>query len=335
MRLNRRSFLFLLSSGILSGASDLPSVLAKSSPTQPVIAGAAPGFPWSQVCNIARDFVNAESPDQIWPFELPNTSQLAAYRRKVFVHYFTPFPLSFDNKPVDADYYCQQYLRRSGENNKFAQVGGYLRERPISPGAFANEHWQAINTTIDVLRAHRIGADGFGVDLQQLGSGRYWDAATALFSAALATKTDFKILIEPDTDILRGTNPQDLTTSLLALGEHPAAFRLGDGRLLLAPFAPEEQSVVFWEQLMEGLKQAGLPTAFMPIFNNPYVRAKEFAPICYGMSEWGSRDPVQVGKDGAAKMCRQLLGDNAIWMSPIAPPGPAPQIINLLGKLQY
>jgi hypothetical protein len=292
---------------------------------QPAVAGSAPGFPWEEVAAAARDFVTHESPDSVWPFERARAEELAKSERKVFLHYFTPFPLSFDNKPLDDDYYRRQYLERAGENGKFAHVGGYLRQRPLGAGALPGTHWQAVNATIDVLRAERLGADGFGVDLQQLDSGRYWDNATALFGAAQATRTGFKILIEPDSDILKATSAEQLVKSLVQLAQHPAACKLSNGRLLLAPFAPEERPVAYWQTVLDGLERAGVPSAFLPVFNNLRAHAEAFAPICYGMSEWGNRDPDSVDSDAAIEVWRKLAGGRAIWMEAIAPQDARPK----------
>lgn len=279
--------------------------------------GSFQDFPWEEVLAVAQDFVSRESPDSVWPFERAGAEALANSDRKVFLHYFTPFPLSFDNKPVDEDYYRKQYLERRGGNGKFAHVGGYLRERPLGAGTFTGPHWQATNIAIDVLRAQKLGADGFGVDLQQLDQGRYWDNATALFGAAQASKTGFRILIEPDTDILKGIPADHLVKTLSGLGQHPAAYKLPDGRLLLAPFAPEEQSLEFWQTILNGLKNAGVPTAFLPVFNNLRKNASIFAPISYGMSEWGNRDPVSVDNDPAIQVWQRLKGPKALWMEAI------------------
>jgi glycosyl hydrolase family 71 len=318
--MSRRQLLRTAGSGVMLAA--LASPLHAQ---QPALAGSAAGFPWDEVAASARDFVLRESPDSVWPFERAGAEALAKSERKVFLHYFTPFPLSFDNKPVDNDYYRRQYLERAGENGKFAHVGGYLRERPLTAGALPGPHWQAVNATIDVLRAQKLGADGFGVDLQQLERGRYWDNATALFGAAQATGTAFKILIEPDSDILKSTSAEQLVKSLVALSQHPAACRLADGRLLLAPFAPEERPVAYWQAVLDGLKKAGVASALLPVFNNLRAYAEAFAPICYGMSEWGNRDPDSVDGDAAIEVWRKLAGERAIWMEAIAPQDARPK----------
>jgi Glycosyl hydrolase family 71 len=312
--LSRRQLLRTAGLGVMAAA--LASQLHAE---QPVLAGAAAGFPWDEVAASARDFVARESPEHVWPFERAGAAALEKSERKVFLHYFTPFPLSFDNKPVDDDFYRRQYLERAGENGKFAQVGGYLRERPLAPGALPGPHWQAVNAAIDVLRAQNLGADGFGVDLQELESGRYWDQATALFGAAAASRTSFKILIEPDGDILKAISAEQLVKSLVVLGQHPSAFRLADGRLLLAPFAPEQRPVAYWQAVLEGLDKAGVASALLPVFNDLRAHAQAFAPICYAMSEWGNRDPDSVEGDAAIEVWRKLAGPRAVWMEAIAP----------------
>jgi hypothetical protein len=312
--LSRRQLLRTAGSGVM-----LAGFASPLHAEQPTLAGAAAGFPWDEVTATARDFVARESPERVWPFERAGAAALEKSERKVFLHYFTPFPLSFDNKPVGDDYYRRQYLERAGESGKFAAVGGYLRERPLSAGALPGPHWQAVNAAIDVLRAEKLGADGFGVDLQQLESGRYWDNATALLGAAAASRTGFKILIEPDSDILKAVSAEQLVKSMVVLGQHPSAFRLAEGRLLLAPFAPEQRPVAFWQAALDGLDKAGVASALLPVFNDLRAHAQAFAPICYGMSEWGNRDPDSVDGDAAIEVWRQLGGKRAIWMEAIAP----------------
>jgi hypothetical protein len=48
--------------------------------------------------------------------------------KKVFAHFFSPFPISIDNKAPDQDYYARNYLQPQGENGKFNKSGGYIRE---------------------------------------------------------------------------------------------------------------------------------------------------------------------------------------------------------------
>ncbi|SCE09881.1 hypothetical protein GA0115252_13041, partial [Streptomyces sp. DfronAA-171] len=64
------------------------------------------------------------------PFDLPAVKTLHASGKKVYAHYFTPYPLSLDNQAPGADYYARNYLRPEGESGKHAAYGGLLRDRP-------------------------------------------------------------------------------------------------------------------------------------------------------------------------------------------------------------
>ncbi|MCK2086577.1 hypothetical protein HB860_22010, partial [Aeromonas sp. 3925] len=55
-----------------------------------------------------RDPVPVSTP--VLPFDMPSTTELRASPRKVFANYFTPLPISIDNRPADSDYYTRNYL---------------------------------------------------------------------------------------------------------------------------------------------------------------------------------------------------------------------------------
>ena len=65
------------------------------------------------------------------PFAMPATAALFGSTKRVFAHYFYPFPLSIDDKPAASDYYNLEYLTPAGENDKWLAHGGYLRQRPL------------------------------------------------------------------------------------------------------------------------------------------------------------------------------------------------------------
>ena len=66
--------------------------------------------------------------DPCLAFALPNADVLFNSSKKVFAHYFYPFPLSINNKSASDDYYNANYLNRNGESGKWAASGGYLRQ---------------------------------------------------------------------------------------------------------------------------------------------------------------------------------------------------------------
>jgi len=65
------------------------------------------------------------------PFAMPPTAALFGSTKRVFAHYFYPFPLSIDDKPAASDYYNLEYLAPDGESDKWLARGGYLRQRPL------------------------------------------------------------------------------------------------------------------------------------------------------------------------------------------------------------
>src|SRR5450755_2952710 len=63
---------------------------------------------------------NAPDDDPCLAFALPNADSLFNSSKKVFAHYFYPFPLSINNKSASDDYYNVNHLNRNGESGKWA-----------------------------------------------------------------------------------------------------------------------------------------------------------------------------------------------------------------------
>src|SRR5258708_37196602 len=108
---------------------------------------------------------DTNDPGAVLPFSMPDSSVLFKARKKVFAHYFFPFPLSIDNKPADSDYYNAQYLNPKGENGKHAALGGYLRQRPltVTPSPSADSRLQNVETEGRMAIAR--GITGFTIDV--------------------------------------------------------------------------------------------------------------------------------------------------------------------------
>jgi hypothetical protein len=209
--------------------------------------------PWSEIGRIAREFVARESPPSVWPFKRPSPNELARSPRKVFAHYFPFLVLSYENAPLDQDHWAQ-FLSRGGENGKWAHVGGYTRQRPLTPGPWNSPYWREINAAIDILRAQQIGIDGFGVDLIRLQPGDKTDQANLLCQAAAAVAPGFHVVPEPDGDILKQASPEQMANASRAIDNCPAAYHLSDGRLLMVPFAPNSQPASYWQEVLTRLE---------------------------------------------------------------------------------
>jgi hypothetical protein len=276
---------------------------------------------WKLVYKLANETIVHESPDNVWPFERVRDNKGDHH---VFAHYFTPFPLSLDNLPPADDYYAREFLRRSGEHGKYAQTGGYLRERPLSRPPWANAYWEDIDLAIDVLRADLIGLDGFGVDLLLL-DGPLWRRTQKLYAAAAAVAPSFHIIAEPDMASLKDVSEPQLGEALAKLLAHKAAYRLPDGRALVVPFMAEARPPEFWQQLSDDLASRGLPIALMPDFLNPSGK-KAYASTSYGFTYWGLRDPIAAAAHPSDRVfAASGFPPNAAFMAPVAPQDERPK----------
>lgn len=124
---------------------------------------------------------------------MSSTASLRASSHVIFAHYFTPFPITIDNKPADADYYALQYLRPQGENGKHAYCGGFLRDRPV-PRAPLTGNWTLIDMEKEVSEAIAAGLDGFIVDILSLDPANViWTRVLKLLDAAAAVDPGFKV----------------------------------------------------------------------------------------------------------------------------------------------
>lgn len=220
----------------------------------------------------AHAYVAKESPAQAFAFRpsLPGDST-----RPVIAHYFPPYPLTIGAYEGERDYYAQHYLRREGENGKFAPWGGMLRQRPLQGPRARNQRQSDLR--VEVARAARIGIDVFGVDLLKL-DGKVAEVVPALLEAAQETDPRFRIAIQPDMSSLRKVTLDELVAYLLDFAKHPAAFRSADGRLVVMPFRTEARPPEFWQSLIDRMAGAGEPVAFIPFFVDP-SGARGYAPF--------------------------------------------------------
>ncbi|MBV8211405.1 MAG: hypothetical protein JO133_15225 [Burkholderiaceae bacterium] len=282
--------------------------------------------PWDSVTALAREFVQKESPPGAWPFARLTDAERQSARNKVFVHYFPPYPISIDNRPIDRDHWALDYLRREGEGGKHADVGGFARQRPLPTHPWDSPYWKEINAAVEVLRAHVMGADGFGVDIVRIDKHEYWDQARRICGAAAALNVGFYFVPEVDAAILSKATTDQIADATATLLSCPAAYRLPDGRYLLVPFAPNNETPAYWSEVIGKLQARGLPIAFVPDLLGFEQNAPLFAPISAGLTFWGHKDVVEAGSATTVEAERRAASLGPFWMHPIATqdarPGP-------------
>jgi hypothetical protein len=281
-------------------------------------------IPWPEIGRIAREFVSQESPPTVFPFERPSSAVLANSSRKVFAHYFPFFVLSYENLPLDRDHWTQ-FLSKGGESGKWAFAGGFTRERPLTPVPWQSPYWREINAAVDIIRAQLVGIDGFGVDLTQIEMPRAPDQVRVIYDCAAALAPDFRLVLEPDGDILKLASPSQMASMLMKLASYPNIFRLPDGRVLLLPFGPNGESPEYWHDVVRRLEDGGEKIAFIPDLVGLIGNADRFAPISTGISYWGSRDPITADSPPIRKAIEAAKVNGKIWIQPVAPQDARPK----------
>lgn len=248
-------------------------------------------------------------------FDLPSQSVLKGSKKKVFAHYFTPYPLSVDNQPPANDYYARHYLKPTGEKSKHARYGGLLRDRPI-PETPQSGDWLLDNFKKEVRVASAAGLDGFTVDVLSVSS-RNWTWTKKLIKAAEQADPNFKIVLMPDMYSMKTQSASEIAAAMASVSKSPSVFKLDDGRMVIAPFKAEGRSAKWWTDFLNTMERKhGVKVAFVPTFLNFPDNFNEFRSISYGFGNWGNRNPAHNRKLDANIELSHLLGK--IWMQPVS-----------------
>jgi hypothetical protein len=221
-------------------------------------------------------------------FAMPDPAALFNSQKKVFAHYFYPFPLTVGNKAASDDYYNANYLRPDGESGKWRAQGGYLRQRPlpVEPGPAAS--FAQTNMQREIRLAIARGITGFTIDVM---SGKEASDSSShlhmLLGAAQAVDPRFKILVMPDISALKD-DATSVTQIIAVAAASPSAYRLPDGRLAVTAFNAGLNPPAWWSSVFAQLKSQGINVAFVPTFLGWGKQADAFAAISHGFSDWGA-----------------------------------------------
>ena len=309
----RRRFLL----GLAAAVTPSPSPARKAANSGP---------DWQNLRNRTEQFIRQESPEGCLPFSRPSQQELNNSTSKVWIDYFPPLPLSFANEGYMKGKYERGLLDPQGQGGRFARVGGYVRERPLPVPSWDTSNWRDYNLAIDVRRAHRIGADGFMVDLLRLPGDEDWKTVEALYRVTSELNLPFWLVPEPDGAALRKADPISVAAAVAELGATKAAFRLDDGRLLVSPFAPENFPIDWWTEFLAELKRRKSPAALLPTMLSPVRSAKIFNDISVGLSWWGARDFDSIDEDVNSFLSHAIGCCNKNYMQPVAPQDVRPKV---------
>lgn len=244
--------------------------------------------------------------------------------RLVFAHYFPPYPISIDNKDSNADFYATSYLTPDGLNGAYVAFGGMLRDRPLPRTPRPEADWRQLDLAEEVRQASSAGIDGFSIDILTAHDSHEWIAPipTLLLQVAEKVNPHFRIMLMPDMNGELGTlTPQELASEMSRLAASPSAFRLADGRLVVAPYKAENLSVEWWREFIAAMKaQHGQDVALVPVFLEVSVETiAMFSPITFGMSAWGGRNPAFNPIGGfPLDPIRRVHEMKQLWMQPVS-----------------
>jgi hypothetical protein len=231
---------------------------------------------------------NSNSGDACVAQTLLPTHVLFGTSKKVFAHYFFPYPVSLDNAAPANDYYNRNYLSKTGESSKWVAQGGLLRQRPLGRTPTANAAWLQLNMEAEIKAAMARGITGFAFDVMSVADATGSNSPLQrLLAAALAVDSRFKIMVMPDMTALRG-NTSAVVQIIASVASSPTAYRLSDGRLVSSAFDAGLDSAAWWTSVLSQLKAKGINVAFVPVFLSWQGSVEAFAPISYGISDWGT-----------------------------------------------
>lgn len=222
------------------------------------------------------------------PFQMPDPF---SFGRRVFAHYFYPFPLSIGNQPAADDYYNAQYLAADGEGGKHLAYGGYLRARPLPVAVGTAAGFQLANMRQEVEMAIARGITGFTFDLLSLTDAQSPTGHLAvMLAAAAAVNTRFVIVPMLDMSAMVGLT-QAQAVQLIAGFTHPSFLRIEDGRLLVTAFNASLQPLAWWQGVITALNAQGHDIAFIPVMlGSPTTSTMD--PISLGTGGWGTATPA-------------------------------------------
>jgi hypothetical protein len=262
------------------------------------------------------------------PFDMPSAATLRASSKRVFAHYLPSMPISIDNRTATKDYYTVHYLNPNGEAGKHRAYGGFLRDRPAVRNIRTEQDWILRDAQTEVRQAIAAGLDGFTYNVQTFPTDRInknWYATKTMLDAARAVDPAFKIMLMTDMTATPGrVTPQTLAKYVAELGRHPAAYHLADGRLVVSPYLAERKSVTWWQQFLTAMTNTyGTRVALVPTFLDERTFVAPFAPISYGMGNWGARNPqrndsLQVFPSSNIGRMTRVARLGKVWMQPVS-----------------
>lgn len=260
-----------------------------------------------------------EAPGAANPFDLMEVSALRSSPKKVFAHFFAPYPVSFDNKPAEDDFYVNGYISPQGENGKHAGYGGYFRQAPHPRFPRDGEDWKRQNLLEEVRQAVAIGLDGFCFDMLTDTKHGFWETLLTLLDCAEEVDPDFKIMLMPDMTAVFKKRAEELVPIVLEVAHHPSILRDTEGRVVIAPFNAHAQPPEYWRKMRADFSAHSVETMFFPLFQAWWDYLEDYAPISDGISDWGCATVEETQIPPRSEAPTTVHAKGKLWMAPVRP----------------
>lgn len=225
------------------------------------------------------------------PFVMPSADVFFASPKRVFAHYFYPFPLSIDNKVSANDYYNTGYLNPAGEANKHLAYGGWTRARPLAqtPGG---ANFASVNMQKEVQLAIDRGITGFTFDILSLTDALSPAGKLAMMmNAAQIVDARFWVVPMLDMSALVALSVAQAVQLITLCKTYPSCARLPDGRLLISAFNATLQPLAWWQSVIAALNAVDIDIAFLPVLLGSPT-ASPLDPVAVGTGGWGTATPL-------------------------------------------
>lgn len=257
-----------------------------------------------------------------WPF-VPDMSK-ADTKKKVLAYYYPPFSAgrSGSDPTLGWNFWQLQNLA-SDLDPRRRDAGCKMQYIPIPrvPQLGLDKYQaKALEMSEEVKLAQMMNLDGFIVDFNLNPAGGWnWFNMMGEKMLDAAAQTNGKVMVLPAVysnggasgvhgEADAGSPVENYVTheQLLKVLKHPAAMHTPDGRVLLSMWLTERHSPKWWTDVLENLKQQGIPTALFTQFNS-YGEIANFSKVAYGMGHWGPRAPREYGWYEAARQYTDVL----------------------------
>ena len=249
------------------------------------------------------------------PFDLPDPEEMRSSPKKVFAHYFPPYPIRITNQPADSDYYARNYLNPDGEGGKHSAYGGLLRDRPLPRPPFDGDY-EVYDFETDVKEAIEAGLDGFAVDILSLTS-QNWTRSKELAAAAARVDPGFSILLQPDMSAMKDRTVAELSNAMAQFASNYNVARGPNGEVLISPFKPENKGSEFWTQFIDKMRvDYGFDVILAPLFLNWRANIETYAPFSHAIGTWGERSPE--ANDNILGDAAEAQSYGLKWIQPVS-----------------